>query len=91
MFEKKQKKVIEELRAELYELRAVLHEKQERILLLGTKCMQQSDRISGLIMVNEELAKYKEMYANELQKRLELAALVRAYEAKETEIGGTNE
>ena len=84
MFEKKQEQVIEKLRAELCE-------KQERIILLGTKCIQQRDKIRELIMVNEELEKYKEMYANELQKRLELAALVRAYEAKETEIGGTNE
>ena len=84
MFEKKQEKVIEKLRTEL-------HKEREHVIQLVTKCMQQSDTISGLIAVNEELAKYKEMYANELQKRLELAALVRAYEAKETEIGGTNE
>lgn len=84
MFEKKQEKVIEELRAEL-------REKQEQVFQLITKCVRQSDKIRGLITEKAELAKYKEMYANELQKRLELAALVREYEAKETEIGGTNE
>lgn len=75
MFEKKQEQVIEKLRAEL-------RKEQERVIQLINKCMQQSDKISALITENEELAKYKEMYADELQKRLEFAAIVRELETE---------